>query len=199
MIKIIALIMSIAIFTLLVGVYLAPDDLSRCEPRPGTGKCASADAIVAISGGDTRARTREAVSLYQRGWAPKLVFSGAAADKSGPSNASAMRAQAIAAGVPEGAIITEDNSETTHENARLSGDVLAGNNLTRVILVTSAYHQRRASIEFQQNTDGKTEVVNHPVSTDKQWLSWWWATPTGWWLALSELVKIILVYVGAPR
>lgn len=199
MIKIAIAAISVVVFALLVGAYLSPDDLARCEVNPTTGKCAPADAIVAVSGGDTQARTQEAVNLYKRGWAPKLVFSGAAADKTGPSNASVMRAQAIAAGVPESAIITESDSETTHENARLSGDLLASHNLTRVILVTSSYHQRRASIEFQQNTDGKTQVVNHPVSADKQWSSWWWITPTGWWLALSELVKIILVYVGAPR
>ncbi len=199
MTRLIIAVVSIVLFALLAGVYLAPDDLARCESRPTADKCASADAIVAVSGGDTRARVKEAVDLYWRGWAPKLVFSGAAADKTGPSNASVMRTQAIEAGVPADAILTEGASETTHQNARLSQDVFASNNFTRVILVTSAYHQRRAGIEFSQTTEGRTKVVNHPVQTDNQWSRWWWATPTGWWLAISELVKIVLVYIGAPR
>lgn len=199
MTKVLIVVVSVVLTALLLGVYLAPDDLARCDQQPTTGECVAADAIVAVSGGDTQARTHEAVELYHRGWAPKLVFSGAAADKTGPSNASVMRMQAIASGVPEADIIVEDTSETTHQNARHSSDVFASNNFQRVILVTSAYHQRRASIEFHQNTDGATKVVNHPVATDRQWMRWWWITPTGWWLALSELVKIILVYTGVSR
>lgn len=188
------------ILVLLVGVYLAPDDLAQCEAKPSAqAGCQSADAIVAVSGGDTRARTAEAVKLYHAGWASAVVFSGAAADKSGPSNASAMRLQAIRSGVPESAIITEGDSETTRQNAQLASDVFAQHSFRRVILVTSAYHQRRASVEFRQYVTADTQIVNHPVQHDKQWSQWWWLTPTGWWLALSELVKVTLVYIGAPR
>lgn len=200
MIKIVAIALSVLLAILLIGVYLAPDDLRACDEHPSAkAGCQMADAIVAVSGGDTQARTQEAVSLYQAGWARTIVFSGAAADKSGPSNASVMRAQAIDAGVPESAIITEGASETTRQNAQLTSNVFATHDFRRVILVTSAYHQRRASIEFHQYTAGNTQVVNHPVQHDKQWSQWWWLTPTGWWLALSELVKIVLVYTGAPR
>lgn len=200
MIKLIVAICSAIILVLLVGAYLAPDDLAKCGQKPSAQQgCESANVIVAISGGDTRARTNEAVRLYQQGWAPRLIFSGAAADKTGPSNASAMREQAIDAGVPGAAITLEEVSETTHQNAQLSSNVLANNDDRRVILVTSAYHQRRAGLEFSRYAGTGTQIVNHPVQRDNQWSEWWWLTPTGWWLAMSELVKIILVYVGVPR
>lgn len=200
MIKVITIALSALLAVLLVGVYLAPDDLAKCSERPSDKSgCQAADAIVAVSGGDTQARAQEAVLLYHAGWARTIVFSGAAADKSGPSNASVMRLQAIRSGVPESAIITEGASETTHQNAQLTSSVFATHDFRRIILVTSAYHQRRASIEFRQYTAGNTQVVNHPVRRDKQWSQWWWLTPTGWWLAVSELVKITLVYIGAPR
>jgi len=38
--------------------------------------------------------------LYKHDWAKLLIFSGAAADKTGPSNAEAMKRQALAAGIP---------------------------------------------------------------------------------------------------
>lgn len=200
MIKLILGGLSLMIVILLIGAYLAPDDLAKCDTRPSsTQGCQSADVIVALSGGDTQARTDEAVSLYQHGWAPKLIFSGAAADKSGPSNASAMRRQALQSGVPESAIITEEFSETTHQNAQLSSSVLANNDYRKVIVVTSSYHQRRAGLEFRNYVGVETQVVNHPVKRDNQWSEWWWLTPTGWWLAASELIKISLVYAGAPR
>lgn len=200
MIKLIAFFCGLVVIVLLVGAYLAPDDLAKCGARPSdTPGCHAADVIVAVSGGDTQARTNEAVKLYKNGWAPKLIFSGAAADKTGPSNAKAMREQAIHEGVPQGAIITEERSETTRQNAQLSSSVLASNDDRRVILVTSAYHQRRAGLEFRSTVGANTQIVNHPVQHDNQWSQWWWLTPTGWWLALSELTKILLVYVGVSR
>lgn len=200
MIKLIAAVCGVVLAVLLVGAYLAPDDLAKCGDKPTAQPgCQAADAIVAVSGGDTNARTDEAVMLYKHGWAPKLIFSGAAADKSGPSNAQAMRERALAAGVPKQAIITEELSETTRQNAQLSGSVLASNDDRRVILVTSAYHQRRAGLEFRNYAGANTQIVNHPVTRDNQWSQWWWLTPTGWWLALSELVKILLVYIGVSR
>lgn len=200
MIKFIATAVSAVLLVLLIGAYLAPDDLSRCDARPSQQRnCQAADAIIAVSGGDTHARTDEAVALYDNGWADTLIFSGAAADKSGPSNASAMRQHAIEAGVPADAIIIEDLSETTHQNAQQSSSLFIDRDFRRVILVTSAYHQRRASIEFRSYAPATTQVVSHPVQSDSQWTQWWWLTPTGWWLAASELVKIVLVYAGVPR
>lgn len=193
----------VALLIALIDAYLSPDDLARCDPVPAqaadNARCQSADIIVAVSGGDTVARTSEAVALYNRGWAPRLLFSGAAADKSGPSNASAMREHALAEGVPHDAILTEELSETTLQNAQLSSSVLANNRYVRVILVTSGYHQRRAGIEFRNSIDPAIEVLDHPVARDSQWSEGWWLTVTGWRLALSELVKITLVYIGVPR
>ena len=154
---------------------------------------------MAVSGGDTQARANEAVELYRRSWAPILVFSGAAADKTGPSNAQVMREYALEQGVPDSAIIVEGDSETTHENAKLSRSVLVDNRFSRIILVTSGYHQRRASIEFRKVAGSDVEIVNHPVARDNQWSQLWWLTPNGWWLAVSEIVKILLVYMGVSR
>lgn len=200
MIRLISTALVLLLSILLIGAYLGPDDLEGCQSAPtGEGKCVKADVIVAVSGGDTNARTNKAVELYQNGWANYLVFSGAAADKSGPSNAEAMRQLALSQGVPAAAIITEGSSETTHENARLSDNLLKNHDFHRIILVTSAYHQRRASLEFRRVVGQEAVIVNHPVNHDRQWSQWWWLTPQGWWLAGGELTKILLVYLGVSR
>ena len=176
-----------------IGRYLGVDDLASCGKTPTDAKkCAAADAIVAVSGGDTTARADEAILLYQNGWAKYIVFSGAAADKSGPSNAAVMKRQAIDAGVPENAILIENKSETTEENATNTSQILEGKRISSVILVTSAYHERRATIEFKKSAPD-IAVRSHPVANDRQWRGdSWWLTPTGWSLALSELGKIIV-------
>lgn len=196
------IIIIIAIIATIVGlsVYLAPDDLASCDEKPGSQKpCEHADAIVAVSGGDTWARTREAILLYQRGWAPKLIFSGAAQDKTGPSNAEAMRREAKKAGVPDEDIIIEELSATTKQNAENAREIFAEDDISSVILVTSAYHQRRAWLEFSVRAGQTISVRNHPVASDNQWSSWWWLTPTGWYLAVGELIKIIAFYIGGTR
>ncbi|RWZ78076.1 MAG: YdcF family protein [Candidatus Chaera renei] len=179
-----------------IGAYLGPDDLRGCgqSPHAGNPACAKVDAIVAISGGDTQARTAEAIKLYKQGWSSRLVFSGAALDQSGPSNAAAMKRQALAAGVPESAILTEDRARDTAENALRTLAVVPRQEGVprRIILVTSGYHQRRASIEFRHSFS-RDMIINHPVRSDSQWSAYWWLTPYGWWLAISELAKILFI------
>jgi uncharacterized SAM-binding protein YcdF (DUF218 family) len=183
-----------------ISTYLGPDGLSQCGAYPSTKEdCESADAIVAISGGDTQARTAQAIEMYKHDWAPLLVFSGAAADKSGPSNAEAMKRQAMDAGVPAGSILVDETSETTKQNATNAIDLLTQHRIHSVVLVTSAYHQRRAGLEFGHRAGRDVKIVNHPVASDNQWSGWWWTTPTGWYLAVSEMIKIILFYAGVSQ
>lgn len=193
-------VLAVAITITVLGMYLAPNDLAGCGQGPTSeGRCKKADAIVAVSGGDTPARTKEAVRLYEQGWASSLIFSGAAQDKSGPSNAAVMRRDAISAGVPASAITIEEQGETTKQNADKTQQLLEEKDIKTVILVTSAYHQRRAGLEFSERSDGKVAIVNHPVANDKQWSSWWWLTPGGWYLAIGEFIKIIMFYIGVTR
>lgn len=146
-----------------------------------------------VSGGDTNARTDEAIALYKNGWATTLVLSGAAQDKTGLSNAAAMRMRALEAGVPQTAMYVDEFSENTQQNAENSLSIFERHGFERVILVTSGYHQRRASLEFEKRS-GNVEVLNHPLLHDKDWSLWWWLTPRGWWLAGGELVKVIAFY-----
>ena len=73
--------LAVVVVVIIIGLtmYLAPDDLAKCS-GPGSGECAMADAIVAVSGGDTDARTDEAIRLYKQKWSSLLIMSGAAAD-----------------------------------------------------------------------------------------------------------------------
>lgn len=181
------------IFT--ITMYLGPDDLIKCDAPEPVGACSSVDAIVAVSGGDTAARADEAIRLYKEGWAPRIIFSGAAADSSGPSNAEAMQRRAVKAGVAERNIVIEEFSRTTAENALNTSQFIANGSIKKIILVTSAYHQRRAALEFSANLGPAVTILNHPVTHDKQWNGgWWWTTKSGWWLAIGELVKIVAFY-----
>ena len=180
-----------------IGAYLSPDDLASCSQTPDErSKCQKVDAIVAVSGGKTHIRAAEAIQLYKDGWADYLIFSGAAKDEDGPSNAAVMRRQAIEAGVPAQSILTDESSRTTHQNAKETAEIIQENNINRIIVVTSPYHQRRAGLEFDRLTGESVHVLNHPASHDPDWGAFWWLTPRGWWLAGGELVKITVTHAG---
>lgn len=180
-----------------VTIFLGPDDIAQCGARPDPSKqgCFRADAIVAVSGGDTAARADEAIKLYENGWAPILIFSGAAADTSGPSNAAVMRQRALDAGVDPNVIIIEDASQNTSENAEATTSIFQQQHIRSAILVTSAYHERRAGLEFQKRARD-VSVRRHPVAQDKQWGPWWWLTPTGWYLAIPEVLASLVLAAG---
>lgn len=172
--------------------YLQPDDIGACVNKKTI--CQTADAVVAISGGDTSARANEAIKIYKDGLAKKIIFSGAAQDKSGPSNAMAMKSLALDAGVSEADILLDEEAEMTRQNAINVQEIFLKNDIKSAILVTSGYHQRRASLEFNKYAKN-VEILNHPVSTDKDWSGFWWMTLRGWYLAISEVVKIGVFYV----
>lgn len=197
------ILLPIIVIAFIVGVslYLQPNSFIGCEEKPTEemGACAPVDAIVVISGGDTRARTAEAIKLFQNGWAEKIVMSGAAQDKMSISNAAAMRLQALDAGIPETAILLDETSENTEQNAANSQSIFEAEGFQKVILVTSGYHQRRASLEFDKRS-GDIQVLNHPLLFDQDWSPWWWLSPRGWWLAGGELAKITAFYIqGATQ
>lgn len=185
----------IAIAAIILGIslYLQPNDFYGCgaEPAGAIGKCSGADAIVVVSGGDTNARTDAGIQLYENGWAETLIFSGAAQDKSGPSNAAAMRVRAIQAGVSPDNILIEELSESTQENAENTQSIFTENGYKKIILVTSGYHMRRSVIEFERRAENVT-ILSRPLMSDQDWSVWWWVTPRGWWLSIGEIVKIIV-------
>lgn len=195
------LILPILVIAAIIGIsiYLQPDDIASCnETISSTEPCQPVDAIVAVSGGDTSARADEAIALFKKGWASTLIFSGAAQDKTGPSNATVMKRRAIAAGVPESVIRLDEFSETTRQNAENSQTIFNSLNIKSIILVTSGYHQRRASLEFDKRTVG-VKILNHPVASDRDWSIWWWTSSRGWALSVSELFKIIVFEFGASQ
>ena len=173
---------------LLLGSWLAVEDPLE-----------KVDAIVAISG-DTGARADTAITLWKAGWAPIIVFSGAAIDPDSVSSAEIMRREALRQGVPETAVLVEGASTTTEENAAEVARLMAGRRLHSAILVTSPYHQRRAAYEFHRAFDPRGLVFrNHPAS-DPEWNAFlWWRQEPVRSRTLLELVKLGAVYLSQTK
>jgi uncharacterized SAM-binding protein YcdF (DUF218 family) len=149
-----------------------------------------ADAIVAISG-DTGARAATAIALWKQGYAPVIVFSGAAIDPDSVSSAEIMRREALRQGVPEGATLIEPASTTTEENASEVARLMVQRKLRSAILVTSPYHQRRAALLFGRAFEPAGLALRNYPARDPEW------NPDFWWRhdplrsrTLVELAKL---------
>jgi len=166
-----------------LGFFLSP----QSEPL------SKADTIVVVSGGQTTTRAEKGIELYKQGLAKNIIFSGDAYGD-GPSNASAMREQAIQAGVPASQIFTDTDSQNTYQNAINSKKLLENNNSEKIILVTSPYHQRRTRDTFAQVLGSKYSIENVSSDDDRWSKSSWWGTRFGRNISISELQKLAYIY-----
>ncbi len=93
-------------------------------------------------------RVAAGIALWQAGAAPRLVMSGGCSRGASLAEAPAMAAVARAAGVAADALVVEDRSRTTAENAHEVARLLPPG--ARVWLVTQPFHGRRARWWFRR-------------------------------------------------
>ena len=132
----------------------------------GKGSLRPADQLSGLS----MQRTFCGADLFAEGRAPRLVLSGGDASifGAGPKEAVEMKRLAIRLGVPEQAIVLDDRSRTTHENAAGTKRLLGQSS---VLLVTSASHMPRAAALFRkQGFDVTPAVCNYTV---RDWPDVW--------------------------
>lgn len=153
---------------------------------PLEAAAAEADAILVL-GGATRPlspprpthelneagdRLLYARRLWAAGVAPRIIVTGGGAVYVGPvvvAEAVSMAEQLKAMGVPEGAILQEDASRNTYENAALTGALMEREGIKRVILVTSALHMPRSAAIFRRQGIEFTPAPTDYLVTEVDW------------------------------
>lgn len=112
------------------------------------------------AGGGFQERVTQAVELYRAGYAPRLIFSSGYVFTL--REAEVMKAVAVDNGVPADAILLEEAATNTHDNVRLTKQILDQHGWDRILLVSSPYHMRRATMTWQKLAPGIV-VVPTPV------------------------------------
>jgi len=156
-----------------------------------------ADVIVVL-GGEQTERVKFSAKLFKEGWARKdrVIMSG------GPvvwkfTLAYLMKEHAKYLGVPARAIILEEKSESTEENAKYVKEILLKRGYKSIILVTSPYHSKRSYIIFQKVMGDEIEIISVPVPVEDSWLSLhgWWKKRLDRSRVLSEYAKFIWLWL----
>lgn len=94
--------------------------------------------------GELRLRAKEAARAYGEGQAPRIVACGGTLPGHARAEAAVMADLLREEGVPEDAVVREEQSQDTMENFRNAAALLGGAKGRRVLVVTSDYHLRRA-------------------------------------------------------
>lgn len=144
-----------------------------------------ADIIIVLSGDDEGQRLRHAFSLYQGGYARKILLSGAT-NLWEETGIDLMEKYLIQLGVPQKDILSEKRSESTVENASFSRHLLEERGLKSAIVVTSPTHTRRVSIIFNKIFSPKIKVM---VSSDPNSFR-----AEGWWHNSRDRRTVIREY-----
>ena len=164
---------------------------------------ASADAIVVLSGSSTYIeRTQKAAELYRQGRASMVLLTDdhmrggwSSALQRNPYFVERATDKLIEQGVPAEKIrIVPGLASSTHDEALLVKDYATAQGMRSILIITSAYHSRRALRSLRQSFAGTGTVVGlEPVPPGSQTPSpgFWWLQLKGWRSVGGEYVKLI--------
>ncbi len=123
----------------------------RIQEQGATDEQRAADAIVVLGAAQydgrpspvLEARLGHAVDLYRAGVAPLLIVTGGKAAGDRTTEAEAARAWALQQGVPDSAILAEDQGRTTLESLEAVAEILRARGLTSAVFVSDRTHMLR--------------------------------------------------------
>lgn len=141
-------ILAVVLFFVLSGYFLTmnTDPLSKADVIVVLGSPSNANGKPSTI---QRSRVDKGIALYKQGLTNKLLFTGGAAWNEFVESET-MKKYAVENGIPDAAILTETKSNNTDENAKFSYQILKEQRFSKVIVVTSPFHTRRAGFLYKQ-------------------------------------------------
>ena len=159
---------------------------------------APADFIFVL-GGDTHLRLAHAAKLFRQGIAPRVVIMAAplySASVPGTNSDPAYPFVQIIRehGAPDSAItvLRIRGVDSTRDEGRVLRKYLQVNPALRAIVVTSAYHTRRARWTIRRELRGIPTEIRVSASPDPGFnASTWWQTEAGFVAYITEAIKFV--------
>ena len=196
--------LSLIVLLFLVWIFLAP---FLAEWLIVEKPLARADAMLVLGGSATfKERTEKAAGLYRQGISAKILLTDdggragwSRTEQRNPRFVELARQSLIERGVPPDAIeILPATVEGTIDEARVFEEKAHAEKLQSVLLVTSAYHTRRALWTFTKvsaESGAAIGVESAPTGIQTPSPFYWWLQPSGWKLVAGEYVKSAYYWV----
>jgi uncharacterized SAM-binding protein YcdF (DUF218 family) len=165
-----------------------------------------ADAVIVL-GGTMYERPLEAVDLYKEGWAPRIYLFREIADWGeqvlAERNVPYTRGVDLQIevmrrlGVPADAIGVLDEANSTADEAEHAFQLATREQLTRVIIITSKQHTRRARMVMNRRlTPAGVTVIVRPSRYDRADVDRWWANRSTLRFTLFESQRLLGYWIG---
>lgn len=174
-------IVTVAAF-LLVSFTPLPNVLNRWAGV--SARLQPAAAIVVLGGGmegdealstSSLRRTIHGITLFQRGFAPLLVFSGPTSRPHGREEAEVRAEMARLLGVSPAAVLTETTARTTRAEAVRMAALLQPRGVSTILLVTSYAHMARSRQLFEKVgftvQPAPVDDISHVRNPEARWES----------------------------
>jgi len=164
----------------------------------------AADAIVVMSGSSTYVeRTHKAAELYMRGRAPLIVLTDdntrggwSSSQQRNPYFVERAHDELTKQGVPADKIkVAPGIAASTHDEASIIRDYALAHGLRSVLLVTSAYHSRRALRSLRQSFAGTETALGMEPAPESPNPAFWWLHLEGWRSVGGEYLKLVYYWV----
>ena len=167
-------ILWLLLFSLPIAARIFGIPLERPYPIEPAADAPEADAIVVLGGGmasntnsliyadmqQSADRVWQAARLYRAGKAPLVIATGL-------SELDSTKPLLVDFGIPEAAIVIENEARNTEENAKFTERILRERLGTeaplKILLVTSAWHMRRSELMFERYAPSLSAI---PVAAD---------------------------------
>ena len=153
-----------------------------------------ADAIVVLAG-NSPGRLPRAQELRAAGFSNLLIVSNERVHTHGLETTwlALYRAGISAPDLPPDAVVVLDDPppESTIDEARRTADVLASRGLRSALLVTDAFHSRRASLLFRAMFAHRGLTIRSTPVPDLLDLAHWWAHPLAARRVAEEWTKLV--------
>ncbi len=160
-----------------------------------------ADAIIVLSGSAVyKERTRKAAQLYKQGVASQIIITDdgehagwSSNEQTNPALVELEQRELIANGVmPDAITVLPGLVSGTDQEAKAFENEITARPVNSVLIVTSAYHTRRAIRIFEKILAGENVeigIVHAPPGEQTPNPNYWWIKPGGWQMVAGEYVK----------
>lgn len=132
----------------------------------------NADVIIVLGAGTNgreptavfRERLNHGITLYNQGWADKLILTGGLTPGNEHSDAYIAARYVMAQGVPEEDILLEETSTITQENIENARAIMDGKGYETALIVSDPLHMKRAML---MASDYEIEACSSPTPTTR--------------------------------